>query len=147
AALLAVGLAVRADKVADSKAGRAFGDLQAEFDKELKDAGRDADKRKAVFAKFSPKFLDHARKNGKDDSAVMALEAVLQMHAARDKAKARDEAIDLLKKEYVKSKQIRLVLRTLAIMGNGIGGDPALLEIVKAVAKDNPDKLTRATAL
>src|SRR3954469_13200175 len=72
AAVLAAGLAVRADKVTDSKAARAFGDLQAAFDKELKEAGRDAEKRQAVLAKFSPKFLDHAKRNARDDSAAFA---------------------------------------------------------------------------
>jgi len=147
AAVLAAGLAVRADKVTDSKAARAFGDLQTAFDKELKEAGRDAEKRQAVLAKFSPKFLDHAKKNAKDDSAAFALEVVLQLHTAEDKVKSRQEAVELLKKEYVKSKQIRPILRTLAILSGGVGGDAATLEILKAVAKDNPDKLTRATAL
>jgi len=164
AAVLAVGLAMaRADKdkepdkkpdkeadskkEADNKVAKAFDDLKAEFDKALKDAGKDAALRKAVLEKYTPKFLDHARNNPKDDSAVLALDAVLQMNSVKDKSKARQEAIDLLKKDYVKNKQIRPILRSLAIMGNGIGGDPVLLEIVKAVAKDNPDKLTRGTAL
>lgn len=143
AAALAVGLAARAD----NKAAKAFADLQSEYNKELKDADRDARKRKAVFEKFAPKFLDHAKKNLKDDSAALALEAVLELSPAEAKAKAREEAVGLLKKEYVKSKQILPVLRTLANQCAGIGGDPALLEILKAVAKDNPDKLTRATAV
>jgi thiol-disulfide isomerase/thioredoxin len=147
AVVLAFGLAVRADKVADSKAARAFGDLQAQFDKELKKAGRDQKHRQAIFQKYAVKFLEHAKANPKDDSAAFALEVVLQLFTPEDKVKARAEAVELLKKEYVKNKQIRPVLRTLTIMGNGVGGDPALLEIVKAVAKDNPDKLTRATAL
>jgi thiol-disulfide isomerase/thioredoxin len=130
-----------------SKATKVFAELQSEFDNELKAAGKDAEKRKAVFEKFSAKFLDHAKKNPKDDSAVLALEVVLQLYSAKDKAKVREETVELLKKEYVKSKQIGLILRTLASMGTGISGDPALLEIVKSVAKDNPDKLTRATAL
>jgi thiol-disulfide isomerase/thioredoxin len=90
---------------------------------------------------------DHARKNAEDDSAVLALEAVLELNPAEGKAKARKEAIELLKKEYVRSKQILPILRTLTNQSVGLGGDAALLEIVKAVAKENPDKLTRATAL
>jgi len=154
-AVLAVGLAVRADngtnkkpdKKPDNKVAKAFDDLQAELKSELNTAGKDAEKRKAVFAKFSPKFLDHAKKNAKDDSAVFALEAVLQMSSAKDKVKAREEAIELLKKDYVKTLQIGLILRTLASLGAGTSSDEASLEIVKAVAKDNPDKLIRATAL
>jgi len=159
AALLAVGLTVRADKDdekkdekksdkgSDAKAAKAFAELQAEFDKELKDAGKDEAKRKAVFDKYSPKFLAHAKSNPRDDTATLALEFVIQLHSPKDKVKSREEAIALLKKEYVKTKQIRPILRTLVIVSGGVGGDPACLEIVKAVAKDNPDKLTRATAL
>jgi len=150
AAVLALALAaVQADekKKPESDAAKAFGGLQLELRTSEKEAGNDDAKRKAVFEKFSPKFLDHAKNNPKDDSAVLALEVVLEMNAAKDKAKARQEAIALLKKEYARSKQILPVLRTLAKQGAGTSGDAAALEVVKAVAKDNPDKLVRATAL
>jgi thiol-disulfide isomerase/thioredoxin len=155
AAALAVGLAARADKKADPKADkkadsqatREFTGLQLQFKTEELAADKDAAKRKAVHEKFTPKFLDHAKKNPKDDSAVLALEVVLELNPAEGKSKVRKEAIELLKKEYVKSKQILPILRTLANQSAGLDGDAALLEIVKAVAKDNPDKLTRATAL
>jgi len=157
AAVLAVGLAVAADKdkkdepkdkpAADDKAAKAFTAVQADYDKEWKDAGKDDDKRKAVLEKFSKKFLEHAKANAKDDSAVLALEAVLQAYSPRDKVKVRQEALDLLKKEYVKSKSIKNVLPTLARLGLGLSDDAGALEIVKAVAKDHPDKLTRALAM
>jgi thiol-disulfide isomerase/thioredoxin len=145
AAALVVGLAARAEKKADSPATREFAGLQLALKSEELAADKDAAKRKAVYEKFTPKFLDHAKKNARDDSAVLALEVVLELNPG-GKAKARKEALELLK-GYVKSKQILPILRTLANQGAGLGGDAALLEIVKAVAKDNPDKLTRATAL
>jgi thiol-disulfide isomerase/thioredoxin len=150
-AALALGLAAQAEKKADkkedSKATKKFIGLQLAFNSEVLAADKDAAKRKAVSEKFTPRFLDHAKKNAEDDSAVLALEAVLEMNPAEGKAKARKEAIELLQKEYVKSKQILPILRTLTNQSVGLGGDTALLEIVKAVAKENPDKLTRATAL
>jgi thiol-disulfide isomerase/thioredoxin len=146
AAALAVGLAAREDKKADSKATREFTGLQLALKSEELAADKDAAKRKAVYEKFTPKFLDHAKKNAREDSAVLALEVVLELNPAEGKAKARKEAVKLLK-GYVKSKQIQPILRTLANQGVWLGGDAALLAIVKEVAKENPDKLTRATAL
>src|SRR5947209_5135508 len=90
AAVLAVGLAVRADKVTDSKASKAFGELQAAFENELTAADKDAGKRKAAYDKYAAKFLDHAKKNAGDESAVLALDAVLQMYSPKDKVKARE---------------------------------------------------------
>src|SRR5262249_5960911 len=107
AAALAVGLAARAgkkaDKKADSQAAREFAGLQLKLKTEELAADKDAAKRKAVYEKFTPKFLDHAKKNARDDSAVLALEVVLELNPAGSKARARKEAVKLLK-GYVKSK-------------------------------------------
>jgi thiol-disulfide isomerase/thioredoxin len=158
AAMLAAGLAAvqagapkqdkkKKEDKGPSQATLVLGSLDVELGAELKAAGSDETKRKAVIAKFSPRLLEHAQKNADDPSAVLALATVLQLNPAKDKAKVRDEAVNLLKKDFVKSKHVVPSLRTLARLGGGTTGDGVALDFVKAVAKDHPDKLTRATAL
>jgi hypothetical protein len=139
-ALLARGDTSRTQSGTDGAV--ALASLMKDLRKGLIDTLRDPDRRKKLIASSSRKLLAHARAYPDDPSAVEALVAVLRFNRPGDSGKARSQALDLLKKEYVKSKLVRQHLRGLF----GQGTDPDSVALVRAVYLDNPDRLTRALA-
>src|SRR5262245_9219459 len=118
AALLAVlALAAGADdkkdeKKSDStKPADALAELQKDYIAKIR-AEKDKGKQQELIEELCDKLVGHARKHSKDESAGAALVMVLNNTGA--KSKAREAALDLLKKEFVKSKAIGPSLRGLA---------------------------------
>jgi len=126
----------------ETEGGKAFAALTKKAMKEIR-GEKDQDEQKKLMESYADKFLAHARKYPKDPSAMTALSYVMGLTGSKSDSKARKDALALLKKEYVKSKLIRKSLRQLA----GVGTDSKSVEIVEAVAKENPDRLTKALAL
>jgi len=103
----------------------------------------DNDERKKLGEQYADKFLDHARKYSKDSSAFPALMNALALAGKKSESKTRKDALALLEKQAVKGKPTRQNLQQLV----GMGTDKKMMAIVEAVAKSNPDRLTRALAL
>ncbi len=144
--VLLAGLALvsRADETArqaTTEGGKALASLMKELRSRLHDR-RPGEKRTTLIASYSGKLLAHARTHPDDPSAVEALVAVLRFNPPRDAGKPRTEALELLKKHYVKSKLIRAHLRGLF----GTGTDADSVAVLRAVYQDNPDRRTRALA-
>jgi len=143
AALLALlALGVRAEDDKNDKATKpadALQELQKDYFPKIR-AEKDEDKQQELIEELGGKLVEHAKKYAKDDSALQALVLAGSFTGAR--SKAHEAALKLLNKEYVKSKLSRGVLRQAV----GQGLDVDMLEFVKKVYKDNPDKLTRANA-
>lgn len=124
-----------------SKAEKEYTDLMDDLSAKARKVGRDAKKQRELFDEYAPKFLAHAKKHPKDATAVKSLTLVLSITRAVPKSEDRAAAMELLKKEYVKSK---LIADELAGMGSS--ADQELVDLARAVYKDNADKYTRALA-
>jgi thiol-disulfide isomerase/thioredoxin len=101
------------------------------------------DARAQLLAEYSQKFLDHAVKYPKDQSAVDALCDVIRItRPGAGPGTPRGKAIELLKKQHVKGTAIRKQLKRLAVRPDAVDA----FEVVQAVLKENPDRTTRAWA-
>ncbi len=106
---------------------------------------KDPEARKALVAAYSEKLLAHARKHLHDPSGMEAVLAVLRFNWDLPRSKSRLEALSLLKKEYSRSKLIQEHLREIARQSFPWEKE-GCLDVIEAVYRDNPDKLTRALA-
>jgi thiol-disulfide isomerase/thioredoxin len=141
--LVLFGRADEADakKKKSTEGEQALASLMKDLRDEITASRGDTARRKKMIASSSRKLLEHARKYPDDTSAVEALIAVLRFNRPPEN-KARGEALELLKKQYVKSKLIARHLRGLI----GAGEDAQAVGIVQAVYKDNADRVVRALA-
>ena len=124
----------------DTAAGKAYAEIFTETNVELKTAK--PEDTNAVFAATAAKIVTAARKYPSDEASLDALVMAISLSSrSPDAAKARGEAIELVKTNFAKSPAIRKKLRQLA---SGI--DDAGADIVRGVLKDHPEMLTRAHA-
>jgi peroxiredoxin len=136
-----------------TKAQAAFDRLREELLRETFEV-RSVEAAKAVFAKYTKKFFEHAKDHPKDASAAEALMYVVAMlnpdDADKDGPRAR--ALAALRKDHLKAPTIRGQLGQMA-MSAVLGRGPALanakedlVEVVREVAEVHPDRRTRALA-
>src|SRR5262245_31391017 len=136
-----------------TKAQAAFDRLREEMLRETFKV-RSVEAAKAVFAKYTKKFLEHAKDHPKDASAAEALMYVVAMFNPDDADKdgPRARALAALRKDHLKAPTIRGQLGQMA-MSAVLGREPALAnakedlaEVVREVAEGHPDRRTRALA-
>jgi len=138
--VLAAGLAIGEE--APKTPAQQFLELRGELFKELGTA-KELKAREAVFAKFSPRFLAYAEKNGKEATAFDSLYLVVQMAGLRKLAKDSTgaKALALLEKDHAKDKRMMQVVTFV-----GMRGDDSDLPLVKAVMANSPDRTAQAKA-
>jgi len=133
----------RGDKkdTAASKAKEAFDALNADLDKEGKEAETKEEIDK-LRKKYAPKMVAHAKAFPGDDTSCAALAMVVQMTLPTEEGALRDEAIKGLRKDFLKKPVIKNHVEDLT--GNPFASDA--LALVRDVLKDNPDKAARGHA-
>jgi len=136
ACLLAlVAVVARADDSKGQKPSAIWGELLQKYR-----AAKSNEDRNQVLEDYSKKFIAYGKDNAKTEQGAEALGYLFQLPPLPALKGSRDEALALLKKDYVKSKTIKSVLTNLARAGDD--GE----KVVKSVYEDNPDKATRAFA-
>lgn len=133
-----------------SAAQRRYAQAQGEAVKALREAKTDEERKEAQqklqdvmkdspLPKFGPRFLEYAEKNPAAADRFDALMMAFSTSAAN--AKVRGQAIEALRKDFVKKPEIARALRALN------GGDEASAALLKAVAEQHPDRKVQARAL
>lgn len=138
--LAMVTLLAGADESAKKKGKDGLNALIEELKGKLPTA-KGVEDREQLFTDFAPRFLQHAKDNAKDESAVEALALILTI-PFKDNGKdgPRAQAFKLLQ-GYAKSPLIEGVLKQLAA-----GVEKEQHELVLKVAQEHPEKLTRVLA-
>ena len=138
--VLAIGLVViRADDKKDDKT-QTPSELLDELKEKLDDAD-DKEKRAKLFETYSKKFLAYAETN-KGEKAAEALFNVLQLSGKDDKGSPKATALALLRQDHAKTTKMEKVIKKLELGPENAAG----VAILREIAKDNQDKVTRAFA-
>jgi len=103
---------------------------------------KDKDAQKELFSTYSEKFLSYAEKH-KDESGATALIYVLQLPAETNDAKAK--ALTVFKKDYARTVKLGKMVKQLPANPLSKEGKE-ITDLLKDVAENNKDKLTRAFA-
>lgn len=119
------------------KPGEMFQELVAKFR-----AAKTREDRDELLKGYAAKFIELAKKKANSDEALESLSYVLQLPLQGGKDSLKNEAIELLKKDYVKSPKVGKMLKRLQINAE----DSETMAFVKSIMESNPDKASRAYA-
>lgn len=139
---LATAVATAVAPPADENAAEAFQALEKEFQEKL-GGYKNLKERQLMVETYTKKFLAHAHKNPKDESAFDALCWVLRINSpSDDKGSPYRQAFAAIKQQHVKSKRIA---SALAPVGQRSDRDGA--ELLSAVIAANPNRKTQAACV
>src|SRR5262245_10188926 len=141
ACVLAVAVLVARADDKPTDASKAFKAMEEEFLKKVR-AERDPKAAQELLKNYAKKFLEHAEKNPKDQSAFDSLIYVLRMtQPGKDKDDPGTKSFAAIKQNYAKGKQIAKWLPVLAARGeDGV-------ELLKTVQAEHPDKKVQGKAV